>query len=350
MKRLLAVMMALIMAALVFPTALAEGNGIEVTYTGATVDATSVAAGAKFRWTLSVSEASRLWSGQWLIDYPEEFVTPTICSSTWQGSVYSIIQQQIADGNQTSDTADFQCNVSYVGQSGAKPVGEYGNLYCNVGMFLTSFDFGGLQVGGEFVRITFRLEELPPSNLLQHDSQGYYFEMPVTVLESKYFVEGSTPGQGTYCLPHETVNTVNGKVYVSVSAPVAMHTVNFYGFDGELLKTQQVGHGYSALAPNVPASYNDENGPHRFFGWDADYSSVTADMDVHAEYVLVGDTNLSGTIETADALLIVRHKMGLQTLTEKQLFAGNVNGDDAVDSADALLIVRYKMGLIDSLG
>lgn len=349
MKKFLAVILALLMTAVVLPSALADGDGVEVTYTGATVNAKSIAAGSTFKWTLSVSEASHLWSGHWLIDYPEDFVTPTNYSTTWTGSVYQLIQQMIEDEAQTSDAAEFVCNMRYQGNTGNNPVGEPDNWYSAVGMFITTFDFWGLQVGGPFIRLTFRLEELPPSNLLGHDSTGYYFEIPITVLESKYFVEGSVIGQPGYCRPHETVNVINGKVYVNTSAPVALHTVNFYGPDGELLKTQQVGHGYHASAPLVPASYNDDNGPHRFFGWDADYSEVTEDMDVHAEYVLVGDANLDGTVDSSDALLIIRSSMELATLTEKQIFAGNVNGDNTADSQDALLIIRYTMELIDSL-
>lgn len=63
---------------------------------------------------------------------------------------------------------------------------------------------------------------------------------------------------------------------------------------------------------------------------------------------LLGDANGDGVVDTADALLMMRFVMDLES--EESINAGlvNVNGDDNYDMADALLIMRYAMGLIDS--
>ena len=59
-----------------------------------------------------------------------------------------------------------------------------------------------------------------------------------------------------------------------------------------------------------------------------------------------GDCDLSGSVGMEDALLALRHSMGLITLTGDAFLAGDVNGSGAVDMSDALAILRYAMGLI----
>ena len=76
--------------------------------------------------------------------------------------------------------------------------------------------------------------------------------------------------------------------YSSVKSDMIIHpvfreigkcTVTFLGFNGEVLKTQQVYKGSNATAPNAPAVDH-----HTFKGWDKSYSNVTADLTVNALY------------------------------------------------------------------
>jgi 2',3'-cyclic-nucleotide 2'-phosphodiesterase (5'-nucleotidase family) len=63
----------------------------------------------------------------------------------------------------------------------------------------------------------------------------------------------------------------------------------------------------------------------------------------------LGDVNGDGVIDMADALLVMRHTMGVDEIAEPNLPFADVNGDGVVDMADALLITRYVMGLIPEL-
>ncbi len=65
--------------------------------------------------------------------------------------------------------------------------------------------------------------------------------------------------------------------------------------------------------------------------------------------VLLGDADLDGDVDMADALLTMRHAMNMITLSDEALEAADVDLDGDADSADALLIMRYAQGLIDSL-
>lgn len=91
-----------------------------------------------------------------------------------------------------------------------------------------------------------------------------------------------------------TPETIEGKAFKSWNAPinniqedmtvrpvyVDVHTVKFFGFDGEtVLKTQQVEDGESATAPTpeVVAHYTFER-------WSCDFFDVTSDLNVYSVY------------------------------------------------------------------
>ncbi|MBO4847932.1 MAG: Ig-like domain-containing protein [Clostridia bacterium] len=55
---------------------------------------------------------------------------------------------------------------------------------------------------------------------------------------------------------------------------------------------------------------------------------------------LMGDVDKNGEISSADALLLLRYVLGLQTLTNAQLAVADVDGNGVINTADALLILR----------
>jgi hypothetical protein len=59
--------------------------------------------------------------------------------------------------------------------------------------------------------------------------------------------------------------------------------------------------------------------------------------------VLLGDVNFDGEITASDALLVMRHGMELQELSEEALAVADMNEDEVIDLADALLILRAAM-------
>ena len=65
-----------------------------------------------------------------------------------------------------------------------------------------------------------------------------------------------------------------------------------------------------------------------------------------APSLLMGDVNLDGSVDTADALIVLRYSMALIPLEGDALLAGDVNADSSVTAADALTILRMAMGLV----
>lgn len=64
-------------------------------------------------------------------------------------------------------------------------------------------------------------------------------------------------------------------------------------------------------------------------------------IELIAQSGIRGDVNGDGQVDTADALAVMRHCLGIATLEE--IGAGDVNGDGQISMADALLIMRYAL-------
>lgn len=73
---------------------------------------------------------------------------------------------------------------------------------------------------------------------------------------------------------------VHGNLTV-VAQYAKLYTVRFYGYNGVLLATVTVQDGKAATAPTAPAVDG-----YRFTGWAEDFSHVTSDLDVHANYTV----------------------------------------------------------------
>ena len=72
-----------------------------------------------------------------------------------------------------------------------------------------------------------------------------------------------------------------------------------------------------------------------------DFAVVNGAVTVNT---LLGDVNMDGTLTSIDALLILRHVIGLITLDNIE--AADVSGDGTVNSLDALIVLRTVLGLI----
>ncbi|MGN0809604.1 MAG: InlB B-repeat-containing protein [Christensenellales bacterium] len=116
------------------------------------------------------------------------------------------------------------------------------------------------------------------------------------------------------------------------------YLVLFVDCDGTILSRQNVLHGYDAVPPQVP-----EHEYYSFAGWSGDYTCVTEELVLVAQYsldMIAGDVNYDGIVETTDAVLAMRAAMGLIELDDEQLLAADVNSDMHLNLADATRILR----------
>ena len=73
----------------------------------------------------------------------------------------------------------------------------------------------------------------------------------------------------------------NMSVYASYSASLRMYEVVFRNWDGSSICVDSVGYATSAVAPTP----SPEREGYRFVGWDKDFSEITADTVINAEFV-----------------------------------------------------------------
>ena len=73
--------------------------------------------------------------------------------------------------------------------------------------------------------------------------------------------------------------------------------------------------------------------------------SITYTIYVTMTGYLNGDADLDGKITAADARLILRNSVGLETLVGNALFAADRDGDGDIDAGDARLTLRASVGL-----
>ena len=77
-----------------------------------------------------------------------------------------------------------------------------------------------------------------------------------------------------------------------------------------------------------------------------DYDAATIDGCIRFAAPLLGDTNCDGVITGADAALILRAIVGLDTLSAQGALNADVDGDLEITAEDAVLILRWIVGLI----
>ena len=65
-----------------------------------------------------------------------------------------------------------------------------------------------------------------------------------------------------------------------------------------------------------------------------------------ASLYTLGDVNQDGSINSADALLVLQFSVGNIFLNNAQQKAADVNCNNSIDSADALKILQYSVGII----
>ena len=190
---------------------------------------------------------------------------------------------------------------------------------------------------------------------------------------------------------------ITADLVVTAQYEINTYTVTFKDWDGTVLKTQEVQHGGDAEAPADPTrtgytftgwdkeftnitadlvvtaqyeintytvTFKDWDGTvlktqevqyggdaeapadptrvgYTFTGWDKAFTNITADLVVTAQYEMLGDVDGDGNVSMADALTILRMAMDILPVENQQI--ADVDGDGFITSMDALLALRFAM-------
>ena len=139
---------------------------------------------------------------------------------------------------------------------------------------------------------------------------------------------------------------------------LAEYTVTFADWDFSVIDTQTVYEGHDAVAPADPVRTG-----YTFTGWDKDFTNVHSNLIVVAQYVegtvvpttpptddpvdgIIGDANGDGTVNTADAVTVLKYAAEMIQLSDTQLRLADVNRNGTVNTSDATVILRYAAGII----
>lgn len=247
------------------------------------------------------------------------FVNSDITINAGSNSIYAYLSLVIESG------------TVYIRSTPASTAASAALVYCNY-----------LAVGEGLESLYFTTTKFPLTKVINCKTAG------ASTLASNLLVEIGSFENGDFATAPDEENSSLPALKIGGGEPAA-HTVSFYGIDGQLIGSISVPYGESATAPEAPQTVTNANGTYVFCGWDAELDSVTEDMDVYAEYALLGDVDLSEAVNMSDALLAMRHSMGLDELTGKSLVAADVDFDGSVVITDALIIMRLSMGIISSL-
>lgn len=128
------------------------------------------------------------------------------------------------------------------------------------------------------------------------------------------------------------------------------------GYDNTIISSSAIDYGTVLNVSDfpIPPSHDGMN----FVGWfindqqvETETVMVEGDIAVVAVYEIIstpGDINGDGEIEAEDALMVLRHAMVLNELTEEEIERADVNRDGVVNSIDALLTLRMALGIIEA--
>lgn len=146
-------------------------------------------------------------------------------------------------------------------------------------------------------------------------------------------------------------NTQKNAIAVNITGPATL-TISCFNGSERTLKTANADESFAeehlvtvstSSKPNV-ISYNIDNAD-TYYIYSTSGGIRITDVTVtypSSDSVTIGDVDLNGTIEPADSSLLMRHILGLVTLTDsKQLTAGDTDKNSKYTLIDAINILKY---------
>lgn len=121
--------------------------------------------------------------------------------------------------------------------------------------------------------------------------------------------------------------------------------VTFMYTDGTVIEQKEFNKG-AKITP--PAADPERNGL-PFAYWSENLSKADVNMTVFAIYeeqYVMGDVNADGSVNTSDAVQILKASANMLTLNSTSALAADVNHDGNVNTSDAVVILKYAAGMI----
>ncbi len=143
------------------------------------------------------------------------------------------------------------------------------------------------------------------------------------------------------------------------------YTVLFKDWDGTIISSQVVEHGSAAIAPADPERENDGTYAYIFSGWDKDFSSITEDTTITAQYTSAtnsyavifkdwdGTVLSSQLVEAGSSAVAPSAPSREETAQYRYLFLGwdteftNITADTVVTAQYKIITKQYTVTFVD---
>lgn len=192
----------------------------------------------------------------------------TITFTDGTSATFTVTNGQKGDKGETGDTGKsaFEAYCEIYGYEGTEEEWLADLISGALVTYTVTFDLNGGTAGEGYAESV-------------NVSAGAVVPMSIPTREGYTFL-GWYTGESAVDGIFTTTTPVKGDVDLIAKWQINTVTVKFIGYDGKTLKIQKVDYGTAATAPTAPTIDRL-----KFVGWDAEFSSVTSDLTVKAEYV-----------------------------------------------------------------
>ncbi len=153
------------------------------------------------------------------------------------------------------------------------------------------------------------------------------FKIEVVRKSVEYITVSTLPSKLTYLTGEESLDVTGGKItlhYNDGTTEVRNITSTMIsGFDNTKVGKQSITVSYSG-------------------------KTVTFEVEIIRKAIM-GDVNGDSSVNSIDALFVLKYSVGKMQLTDEQKDCADVNGDGKINSVDALLILKFSVGKIEKL-
>ena len=148
-------------------------------------------------------------------------------------------------------------------------------------------------------------------------------------------------GSGNFTKNSIAVN-ISGEAEMTIKYYSPSRALEIKSSDGTYIKQAPTSASGSESDPDIVTLDIPKADTYYIYSTNSGIRITDITITYKGENILIGDTDLNGTIDKRDAALLLRHISSVSALTdERQLIAGECNGDSLHTIADVIAILRY---------
>lgn len=204
--------------------------------------------------------------------------------------------REIVTQNKMIDNVSLQNGGNAFTYSSNQTLGSYwtSSEYNADKTYFIEITYGNVREGDKYDEYNTFVRAIREFSLPKGVFNVYFIDWNRNPLETQTVVKGSaattptSPTRTGYTFTCWDVNfsNITENIMVTAQYTINKYTITFKDYDGTVLKTETVEYEKSVTAPTDPTRTG-----YTFIGWDANFSKITTDLTVTAQYSQNGTTN-----------------------------------------------------------